>query len=247
MVFGKKKQPIQYPVPVQLTTKPMAYIPMGDFEIVIKGIVYTQERLHKLYFANTKWFSLTPRNRYQREHAWPDRGCINVNYHGSKITDENNWLGYFIPEWKSANVNSVIGKMVDKYELSVSGIIEIAFDGSYQLKLLLPIGYIARYEIKLTRDNECRNNIEELIKANITKPTGILIFDIKKKRYCAMVENKIIGYSSPKVTEGICNYLASGTSIFEALPATMAIGKRNDSSVWSVANIGSNNFPLIEQ
>lgn len=77
---------------------------LGPCEVAVQGVEWC-----KIPLSNNqdRILSLTPRNRYQQEHGWPEVGAVNVNKNGSKRTTEKNWVGY-IPAHQAVKLNALV-------------------------------------------------------------------------------------------------------------------------------------------
>jgi len=176
MASRKKKQNT---ILLMVPSKPLAYIPTGPCQISVNGVSYTQQHLHRLYQARAEWFSLTPRNEYQRANNYGVEGDINVNPHGTQETNKENWLGSINAENK--NIKPPIFLWTDSYSISVSGKIERSIEGKYELSLFLPYSWIYSRRISLSRDMNCRINIDTLVLSGYDHPCGILIYEKRKR------------------------------------------------------------------
>jgi hypothetical protein len=220
-----------------------AYIPRGDFEVAIYGEPYAQRQLSAA--LNAEWFTLTPRNAYQKKKDWPKEGCVNLNIYGSKTTEQDNWLGYILPS--AQNINPAIAQMASDMNLAVHGKIERLGD-YWKLMLHLPWQYQARLQVKLHRDEADLINIQSLIKKGQKSFYGNLIAETipsgkykGQSRYYVVVNGLVVGHSRPDFTPILNAYLgASFGTIVERINAEVVLRIGDDGYMkngWSTAYI----------
>lgn len=104
-------------------------IPKDKYLLNVEG---TQWGNHPGSISTDRIFSLTPRNKYQVEHDWPEVGIVNVNRKGSRRTTEKNWFGY-IPAAKAVKLLRVV-------ETHGTTSVHAAVNGS-DITLMLPESY----------------------------------------------------------------------------------------------------------
>lgn len=79
-------------------------IPKGNYQIMVQG---TQWCKIDLTTNKDRILSLTPKNKYQKDHEWPEDGIVNVNKRGSRRTTAKNWVGY-IPAAQAQKLLKVV-------------------------------------------------------------------------------------------------------------------------------------------
>lgn len=102
-------------------------IPKGNRKIKVHGTFYTQDKLKE---SEDIVLCLTLKNQYQKEHEWPEGECVNVNKINSKITTQDNWLGYVyykyagkllaeVRKHNEVRVHARIRKVIDTLEMEL--------------------------------------------------------------------------------------------------------------------------------
>ena len=141
-----KKRPVRKPVKARSKPKlekvryELVHIDGGSKIIFSpEGTQYAQDKLEELYDPTEKprWFSVTPQNKYQKEHDWPAAPkFVNVNTPGSIETNRENWLGY-IGAWEDdENQTYVVEhllKILKKKRPLLKGKIIKESDGEYRI------------------------------------------------------------------------------------------------------------------
>lgn len=67
------------------------HIPTGPLHVAVEGTEWCNAKVKS---GDDVIVSLTPRNSYQKDNGWPEKGIVNINTRGASSTEYGNWIGY---------------------------------------------------------------------------------------------------------------------------------------------------------